>query len=110
MSQISQGSSRVGVFFWVVDGGWGPTFRFLKSAQNRAASTLWVSGHCYKSISCPTKLIWVYSNLKSERVEVSFLSGVQPLGVFFLWWVGSGGGPLFGSLNLTKIGQQVAYR
>ena len=49
-----------------LDGGWGPTFRFLKSAQNRAASTLWVSGHCYKSISCATKLLWVYSNLKSE--------------------------------------------
>ena len=30
--------------------------------------------------------------------------------ILFIFMVGGGGGPLFGSLNLTKIGQQVVYR
>ena len=36
-------------------------------------------------------------------------STFEPEDILFILMVG-GGGPLFGSLNLTKIGQQVAYR
>ena len=35
-------------------------------AENRAASSLWVGDHRYTRISCMSKLLWVYSHLKSD--------------------------------------------
>ena len=36
-------------------------------------------------------------------LELFFFRGVQPLGGVIFILMGSGGGPLFGSLNLTKF-------
>ena len=35
-------------------------------AENRAACSLWVGDHRYTRISCMSKLLWVYSHLKSD--------------------------------------------
>ena len=34
--------------------------RSFKSAENRRARSLWVAAHRYTSISCASKLLWVY--------------------------------------------------
>ena len=35
-------------------------------AKNRAASSLWVGANRYRTDSCVSKLLWVYSHLKSD--------------------------------------------
>ena len=47
-------------------------------AENRAASSLWVGDHRYQGISCMSKLLWVYSHLKSDFFrETNFLKSIQ---------------------------------
>ena len=36
----------------------------FKSAENWAASSLWIGGHRYTGIKFVSKLVWVYSDLK----------------------------------------------
>ena len=40
--------------------------RCFDEAENRTASSLWVSGHRYTSFKCVSKLLWVWSDLKSD--------------------------------------------
>ena len=41
----------------------------FKSAQNRAASSLWIGGHRYAGILCASKLLWVSSDLKLKNLD-----------------------------------------
>ena len=43
---------------------WGQKKTCFKSAENWAASSLWVGGHRYTGIKFVSKLVWVYSDLK----------------------------------------------
>ena len=42
----------------------------FKSAENRATSSPWVGGHRYKSVSCASKLLQVYSDLKLKNLDL----------------------------------------
>ena len=46
-------------------GKWG-TKSCFDEAENRSASRHWVSGHRYTSFKCVSKLLWVWSDLKSD--------------------------------------------
>ena len=43
-------------------------------AENCEASSLWVDAHRYTRISCASKLLWVWSDLKLVKNLVRFLN------------------------------------
>ena len=46
------------------------SFNSFKLAENRATSSPWVGDHRYTSISCASKLKWVYSDLNLKNLEL----------------------------------------
>ena len=45
---------------------WSDSESFFKSAENHSENRLWLGGHRYTRILCVSKLLWVYSHLKSD--------------------------------------------